>query len=263
MGLLLVGHGTRCLDGQKQFLQLAEWMRLLWGAAPLEAAFLELAAPTIETAIQKLLLQNVQSIVVAPLLLFAAGHAKADIPAAVAQSLAPRRDVRILQAEHLGCHPLLLELAASRLRQAVGDRAQSHEKTCLLVVGRGSHDSAATAEFWRFTQLLAQRTGYSRFQGAFLAMAQPAVQAVIEDLGTSAYQRIVVYPHLLFDGELSETIRDLVRPMADRRNDQNWILAPLLADPVDYAGEGRRLLPQILVEKALEAAAGYSPRFNV
>ena len=54
-GLLLVGHGTRSAEGREQFLGLAESLRQRLKPLPVEPAFLELAQPTIDDAVGKLL----------------------------------------------------------------------------------------------------------------------------------------------------------------------------------------------------------------
>src|SRR5438309_12008985 len=113
-GILLVGHGTRSEVGTAQFLALADDLRASLRPTAVEPAFLELQQPAIDAAVEQLLAGGCQRIVTFPLLLFAAGHAKEDIPAAVASALARRgrNDVVQLQAGHLGCHPALVELSA-------------------------------------------------------------------------------------------------------------------------------------------------------
>jgi sirohydrochlorin cobaltochelatase len=72
-GVLLVGHGTRSKQGQSQFLSLAEQVRQRLNR-PLEPAFLELAEPTIEQAVEQLVASRVDRLIVMPLLLFAGGN---------------------------------------------------------------------------------------------------------------------------------------------------------------------------------------------
>ena len=90
-GLLIVGHGTRSEVGTAQFLALAERIRKsAGGQLAVEPAFLELQQPDIDAAVGNLVAQGVKQLVVMPLLLFAAGHAKEDVPNAVAAALARR-----------------------------------------------------------------------------------------------------------------------------------------------------------------------------
>src|SRR4051812_33042374 len=106
-GLLLVGHGTRSEIGTQQFLTLADSLAQRLFPLAVEPAFLEMQQPDIDAAIGRLLQRGITRLVTAPLLLFAAGHAKRDIPRQVSAALVRRgRDhIEHVQAAHLGCHP--------------------------------------------------------------------------------------------------------------------------------------------------------------
>ncbi len=82
-GLLLVGHGTRDARGLAEFQTIARRVAEVADGFLVEACYLELAEPSIATAMRRLLERGVRRVTVAPLLLFAAGHAKRDIPGAV------------------------------------------------------------------------------------------------------------------------------------------------------------------------------------
>ena len=156
-GVLLVGHGTRSELGRQQCQALAAEV-----AAGLESrlfvcelAYLEMASPTIEEAVASLLRQQIERLVVVPLLLFAAGHAKEDIPAAVRSAFAAlgKLDVPLVQTEPLGLQEPVIELAAKRFCEAV-DPQIAPQDACLLLIGRGSRDEEATADMRRFGELL-------------------------------------------------------------------------------------------------------------
>jgi sirohydrochlorin cobaltochelatase len=119
LGVLLVGHGTRDQQGLAEFhvtvRQVAEHLPSL----AVEPAFLELALPTIAVGFERLVERNKRRIVVAPLLLFAAGHAKQDIPVAIDAVAQKHPGVAWRQAEVLGCHEALIELSALRFQEAL------------------------------------------------------------------------------------------------------------------------------------------------
>src|SRR5262245_56819399 len=133
-GLLLVGHGTRSEVGTAQFLALAKAIRnRVSDELRVEAAFLELQQPDIEAAVGRLVDQGIDQLVTMPLLLFAAGHAKEDVPGAVAGALARRErsDIRLTQAQHLGRHSAVVELSRLRMEEAEcrrGDRGQGTDR---------------------------------------------------------------------------------------------------------------------------------------
>src|SRR2546421_2614922 len=119
-GLLLVGHGTTSDVGTGQFLALAD--RIAEGVAPVPVApaFLEMREPDIDAAVDRLLGRGINRLVTMPLLLFAAGHAKRDIPHQASAALARRGQSHIeqVQTAHLGCHLALIELSRLRTEQA-------------------------------------------------------------------------------------------------------------------------------------------------
>lgn len=210
--ILLVGHGTRDARGAAEFLELARRLGERFDATPVCPCFLELAEPTIAEAIAVAVAKGARRIVVAPVLLFAAGHWKQDIPAAVdaaIQRTARGRGERIewLQTDALECHPKLLELSAERFSEAIATAPLANDDVCLVLVGRGSHDAEATAAMRRIGTLRAEMSGVSRSETAFIAMAEPKYPDVLRAAGERGHARIVVQPHLLFEGELVTKLR--------------------------------------------------------
>src|SRR5258707_5141020 len=96
-GLLLVGHGTRDAAGLDEFAVVVERVRVA-ASEPVEGCFLELARPTIGEGLARLVDRGVRRVTVVPVLLFAAGHAKRDIPAAVEEAAARHPEITVRQA---------------------------------------------------------------------------------------------------------------------------------------------------------------------
>ena len=183
---------------------------------------------------------DLAELVVVPLLLFAAGHAKQDIPQAVSAALPANSGFRLRQANPLGCHTKVLEAAAQRFQQVVEDDKQvSTDDTLLLLVGRGSSDPAAVLETRRFANLLAARCGISQVETAFLAVAQPSVVDCLRDLASSRFGRLVVQPHLLFAGELISEIGGLIAEVRTTTPAKRWLLASHLG-PCRLVAEAAR-----------------------
>ncbi len=159
-GLLLVGHGTRDPAGQAEFWQLVETIR---GQNPdwlVEGSLLELAAPTIATGLASLAQRGARVIRAVPLVLFAAGHARQDIPRALAAAALDHPHVEVEQAPHLGCQDWIVELSEWRFHEAAGDQNLGPPgDTLLLLVGRGSSDAEATREMHEFAQCRAAPAG--------------------------------------------------------------------------------------------------------
>ena len=101
-GLLIVGHGTRSERGLAEFREAVELVARGSPGVPVAGCFLELARPSIKEGMARLVADGCQRIVVLPLLLFAAGHAKQDIPAAVQAAARDYPQLELALAEHLG-----------------------------------------------------------------------------------------------------------------------------------------------------------------
>lgn len=224
VGALLVGHGTRDPEGVAEFLSLAELVRARLEPVPVRPGFLELAEPSIDAAFANLAAAGVQSIYAAPVLLFAAGHAKRDIPEAVAAA-AHRHGLTVLgQSPHLGCRPQLLALSQRRFDEAVAGRPFAPSETLHVMVGRGSTDDTASAEMRGFSTLRAAAGAAFQTLTAFAAMAEPRIEPTLEQAASTGARHIVVQPHLLFAGELLDRVASLTSDAARRHPNVTWSL---------------------------------------
>jgi sirohydrochlorin cobaltochelatase len=249
-GVLLVGHGTRSEAGCGALLMLAERIRRRL-PLPLEPCFLELAEPTIAKGVARLVRAGIDRLIIAPQLLFAAGHAKEDVPAAVEQALrdCAAAGIAVSQTSHYGCHELIVELAHHRLREAIGGRDRAPpDETLLIVVGRGSRDAEASHEMHEFARVLARRAELARHAVAFLAMARPTLDEALEAAAAASLRRIIVQPHLLFPGELTEKLSRRVAESSAARPEREWIISPVLADELEEGGKGAELLTAAAID---------------
>jgi sirohydrochlorin ferrochelatase len=105
-----------------------------------------------------------------------------------------------------------------------------------------------------FARLRTVQTPVGATEGAFLAMAQPAVSDVLPLLGAQNWRRIVVQPHLLFQGLLLEELAAAVRTMAARHPHQEWVVVPHLAAGIGGAGPADELLVSLVLQRFQAAA---------
>jgi sirohydrochlorin ferrochelatase len=251
-GLLLIAHGTDDPRGTASTRQVASQVEAHW-EGPLSVGFLEKSSPTVTEAIEECSRRGVTSLTVVPLLLFSAGHAKRDIPHLLGEAQEKWPELTIHVAKPLGCHPDVIELSALRYEQALFLAGQEGEAnhprqdrdrekhdsdpvadvpTLLILVGRGSHDPEATDHMARFAQLRRQRTPVDGCEVAYLAMASPRLNAILEQGMRCEYPRVVVQPHLLFAGQLTQRISVQLREARARAPEKQWIETPPLgADP--------------------------------
>lgn len=240
-GYLLIGHGTRDLQGTAEFLQLGQLLGQLLAPAPVESCFLELQSPSIATAWQSLAATGVGRVYALPLLLFAAGHAKRDIPdalqAACAQTAQENRVIPFEQTPPLQCHAKLLALSGERADQAIAAAGPIDlARTALVMVGRGSLDDAATAEMFRFSELRSAAMQPAIVRTGFVAMAQPKLATVLDEVASlPAIDTIVVQPHLLFQGDLNQRVTQMVEAAAAKNPQRQWIAVDRLGPDIRLA----------------------------
>lgn len=225
-GLLLIGHGTHDFRGRDGFFTTVEQVADLLPDHPVDGCFLEAAAPDILTAMEAFADDELERVVAVPLLLFSAGHARHDIPAAL-QAAAKRTGLRVRQADVLGWHPEILQLSARRFQAAAGPDYDP-DTTCWLFVGRGSKDVSATAAFHEFARRRREMTPVAQAENAFLALAEPRVEQVALQVSAGPYQRVIVQPHLLYPGSLLSRLREMVALQEAKGTRQQWVLADSL-----------------------------------
>jgi sirohydrochlorin cobaltochelatase len=238
-GILLVGHGTRNADGTRQFFELEKHLSDLVAPAPVTAGLLEFQSPSIPEAWDELLSQGVTHIHVAPLLLFAAGHAKQDIPDILTECQARSAHVTFDQSRPLSRHSAIIDLAMQRLDTALASCQHSPERTAVIMVGRGSHDPCAKADMRVLSEIISGRSFVAEVITTFYAMTEPRLPDTLEAVAVSGrFDTVVVQPHLLFEGRLNEAILKQTKEAADRHPSLQWLTSgylgpdPLLADAI-------------------------------
>jgi sirohydrochlorin cobaltochelatase len=213
-GILIVGHGTRNAVGCSQFLELAEKLKLCFPASPVEAAFLELATPSIEMGLEALARRGCKDFAVLPILLFEAGHAKSDVPNEVSAAADNLHMQCLGQSSPIAASDTAVQLSLDRFRESLQTQPDlDPEYIALCMIGRGASDPHATAqmeELVRKRQAIV-RTGWSRI--GYFAAARPTVDEVLADCLSCPLDDVFIQPHLLFEGQLTEELRAKVAQM--------------------------------------------------
>src|SRR6185312_12594072 len=117
-GVMLCGHGSRNQRAVVEFASLAERLRERLPGVPVEYGYLEFANPVLHAGLEKLRALGLERILAVPGMLFAAGHAKNDIPS-VLNTYAAQNGVRIDYGKELGIDPKMLRAAADRVQGAI------------------------------------------------------------------------------------------------------------------------------------------------
>ena len=206
--ILLAGHGSRREKSNEQVCDLAAALEERLGL-PVDAAFLELAAPAIPEAIAGLA-GAVSEITVVHLSLFAASHVKNDVPLAVEQARAEHPDVTINNGAHLGVHPAILDLLDDRAAAVEEDLGVSRETDDVAVAlcGRGSSDPDANADVHKLARLLYEGRAFDRVEATFVGVTEPLLDETLHGVAKHRPDAAVVLPYMLGDGVLTGRIRE-------------------------------------------------------
>jgi sirohydrochlorin cobaltochelatase len=165
-------------------------------------------------------------------MLFAAGHAKNDIPAVLNTYEAQHPSMAIDYARELALDAKLINASAARIRAALseaGEGVPAHE-TLLMVVGRGASDPDANSNVAKVMRLLWEGFGFGWGETAYSGVTFPLVEPGLEHAAKLGYRRIVVFPYFLFTGVLVKRIYDQTDLVAARHPEIEFLKAPYLKD---------------------------------
>ncbi|MCZ2526101.1 sirohydrochlorin chelatase [Streptomyces sp. NPDC059506] len=244
--LLLVGHGTRDEAGAEAFRSFVAELGRAEPELPVGGGFIELSPPPLAEAVAELVERGVRSFAAVPLVLVSAGHAKGDIPAALAREKQRHPGITYTYGRPLGPHPALLSVLERRLDEALdgADRAG----TTVLLVGRGSTDPDANSEVHKAARLLWEGRGLAGVETAFVSLAAPDVPAGLERCRRLGAERIVVLPYFLFTGILPDRVRAQAGEWADAHPELDVRCADVMGATPELAG--------LVMERYREAIEG-------
>jgi len=242
--LLLAAHGTRDQSGVDAFAALAARVGRL--AAPdgtrVAGGFIELSAPPLRDAVSLLTGSAPARLVAVPLMLSAAGHAKGDIPAALAREHARHPAVSFVYGRPLGPHPALIDLLDQRVA------AEGLDAPAVLLVGRGSTDPDANADVVKTARLLWEGRDYPLAETAFVSLARPDVTEGLERCRLLGARRIVVARYFLFPGVLPDRVAEQAAAYAAAHPELDIRCTDVLGDCDEIAA--------LVYERYHEALAG-------
>ena len=231
-GVMLCGHGSRNQLAVGEFARLADQLRQRLSGVPVEFGYLEFANPVLHAGLDRLRGQGVTRILAAPGMLFAAGHAKNDIPAVLNTYAATHPGIEITYGRELGVDPRMLRAAADRIASTL-DQAGSavpREETLLLVVGRGASDPDANSNVAKVMRMLWEGMGFGWGEVAYSGVTFPLVAPALAHIARLGYRRVVVFPYFLFTGVLVKRIYDAVDEAALAHPGIEFLKAPYLDD---------------------------------
>jgi sirohydrochlorin cobaltochelatase len=208
-GVMLCGHGSRNQLAVGEFAALAERLRKQLPGVPVEYGYLEFANPVLHQGLDRLTGQGLRRILAVPGMLFAAGHAKNDIPSVLNTYATGHPGLEITYGRELSVDLKMIRAASDRIEAAIAaapDQSISRHETLLMVVGRGSSDPDANSNVAKVMRMLWEGMGFGWGEVSYSGVTFPLVAPALDHVVKLGYRRIIVFPYFLFTGVLVNRI---------------------------------------------------------
>src|SRR3954454_8004597 len=135
--LIALAHGSRDPRSAETVNALTELVRCMRPDLRVEAAYLDLSEPDFDAVVDRLVAEGHQEIVVVPLLLTEAFHAKVDVPGVIDAALSRHDGIKIHATKVLGVEAAFFHVLDKRLREALS-KNRVRELDALVLAGAGS-----------------------------------------------------------------------------------------------------------------------------
>ena len=113
----MCGHGSRNQNAAREFAKVAKGLKKRYPDTPVEYGYLEFCNPVIHSGLDSLRDQGVTRVLAVPGMLFAAGHAKNDIPSVLNTYQAQNPDMSIEYGRELGVDLKMIRAAGARIQE--------------------------------------------------------------------------------------------------------------------------------------------------
>lgn len=234
-GVMICGHGSRSKSAVDEFAVLAQKLpAYLPDDWITDYGYLEFANPVIRDGLDNLRTAGCDRILAVPGMLFAAMHAKNDIPT-VLNTYAAKHDIDVRYGRELGVDPKMIAAAASRIQDAVAQANAKHgalplEETCLVVIGRGASDPDANGNVAKIARMLQEGIGFGWCEVGYSGVTFPLVEPCLQHVARLPYKRVIVFPYFLFSGILIDRIYGFTDQVAAEHPDIQFVKAGYLGD---------------------------------
>ncbi len=188
--LIALAHGSRDPRSASTVTALVDEVRRQRPDLRIEPAFLELSKPSFATVVSRLVRAGHDEIVVVPLLLTEAHHARVDVPQALASAAERHPGLQLRSTDVLGLEPRFLEVVDIRLREALR-AARVQELDALVLAAAGSSDPLANQAVTRLARLWGNRHRLP-VTAAFASAAPPTTGEAVRAFRAEGRRHIAV-----------------------------------------------------------------------
>jgi sirohydrochlorin ferrochelatase len=205
--LVTLAHGSRDPRSAATIKALVDEVKAIRPDLTIERAFLDLSRPSFDTVVDRLVRKGHEEIVVVPLLLTQAFHAKVDVPQAIKEAAERHPGLKITTSAILGLESFFLEILDIRMREAL-KAARVRELDALVLAGAGSSDPVANQAVARLARLWGTRHKLP-VTAAFASAAPPTTGEAVRAFRSEGRRHIAVASLFLAPGLLPDRAKEL------------------------------------------------------
>lgn len=205
--LVALAHGSRDPRSAATIKSLVDEVKRMRPDLRIETAFLDLAKPSFQTVVDRLVKAGFDEIVVVPLLLTEAYHARVDVPEAVAEATQRHPGLQVRATQILGLEARFLEVLDVRMREALS-ASRVRELDALVLAAAGSSDPLANQAVARLARVWGSRHKLP-VVAAFASASPPATGEAVRQFRAEGRRHIAVASLFLAPGFLPDRAAEL------------------------------------------------------
>ena len=209
--ILLVGHGSRGREGNKETLNFAAQWREQHPDWRIETCFIEHAEVLLDAGLDRAA-KGAKKVIAIPFILNAAGHVKMELPHALEEARARHPGVEFIVTRHLGMGREVFAVLQGQLERLMKQLAMPDPQTTgVILLGRGSSDAGANGELAKMARWIFEENDHELVDLAFTGVTWPRLETVVQRHVKLGMMQIAIVPVYLFTGVLIERIQEQVR----------------------------------------------------
>ncbi|CRK55533.1 Sirohydrochlorin ferrochelatase [Alloactinosynnema sp. L-07] len=202
--LVAVAHGSRDPRSAATVAELLDVVRARRPDLDVRGAFLDLSVPLLTDVLATLHAEGHRDVVVAPLLLGRAFHARVDLPALIAETEARLPLLSVTVTDVLGPDARLEAAALRRLTEI--DVVPGDPDLGVVLAATGSSHAPANARVHEVAERWSRVMGWSGVRAAFASATDPDVSSAIAALRARGAKRVAVASWFLAPGLLPDRV---------------------------------------------------------
>lgn len=208
--ILLVGHGSRGREGNKETINFAAQWRERHPDWRIEVCFIEHAEVLLDEGLDRAA-KGARRVIAIPFILNAAGHVKMELPHALEEARTRHPGVEFIVTRHLGMGREILAVLQGQLDRLMKALAMPDPMTTgVILLGRGSSDAGANGELAKMARWIFEDNDHELVDLAFTGVTWPRLETVVQRHVRLGMTQVAIVPVYLFTGVLMERIQTQV-----------------------------------------------------